>query len=106
MANYLYVDNYAQGGSLGISNFAFSQLAGRAIQRVVNEHKDAKLTLDKPIASHIHNNQLTITLNVKMSKDSDVKQVSEDLHAHSARLITTMADIVPFAVNVKITSLV
>ena len=35
MAQYLYVDNYASGGQLGISVFTFNQLAGQAIHRVI-----------------------------------------------------------------------
>lgn len=105
MAQYLYVDNYASGGQLGISAFTFNQLAGQAIHRVILNHSDAKLTLEKPINARIHNNQLTINLVLNMSKDSDIANITSELQEHVARLVTTMTDIVPYAINIKVASL-
>jgi len=107
MAEYFYIQNYARRGTLAISNVVFDQICSSAIEKI----KGVKLSksndkfpfrLHKPIHCEIKDGGVIADLNVIISKDVNVNDICLSIQEEVVYAITSMTELIPFSVNVKV----
>ncbi len=111
MADYVYIENYSKNGKMGISHIVFDQIASISAQRVkgVTIRKNAKLQrafkLRKPIYCQIQNGIVNVNIDVSIAQGSNVHEVCVKIQEEIASALSSLTELVPFSVNIKVASI-
>lgn len=120
MANYIYIDNYANKGKLGISVSTFNSLVSDALNNVtgvkVAKKKKAKnffedvaqkvFQLNKPVNTTISNGIVHIQVVVDVIKGTNLQEVTRIIQEEVSNAILLATEQVPFDVQVKVASII
>ncbi len=120
MANYIYIDNYANKGKLGISVSTFNSLVSDALNNItgvkVAKKKKAKnifedvaqkvFQLNKPVNTTISNGIVHIQVVVDVIKGTNLQEVTRIIQEEVSGAILLATEQVPFDVQVKVASII
>lgn len=106
MAEFVYIQNYAKRGNLAISTSVFDEIIAIAINKI----KGVKLksadkfvfSLRKPIHCEQKNGRINTDIEVILSQNCNVNEVCLTIQEEVAYALTSMTEIVPFSINVKV----
>ena len=110
MAEYVFIQNYTKRGKLGISRVCFE----RIVQTIVNRMQGVKVLpnsnkyvfmFHKPVHCDIVNDKVQITIQVKISAGQKVNEICEKIQQEIAEELTTMTELVPFSIKVKVANI-
>jgi len=107
--DYYYLNNYTNGGEMGISRHAFESIANVAANEVegasVSKRKTRLFSLEYPVkASFRHDGKVELQLDVTIQKGQAVKDICLQIQEGVASAISMMCETVPFSVEVKVIS--
>ena len=112
MAEYVYIQDYSKRGKLGISRKCFEEIIEITTNRIngvqtVGE-KPSKLpwNLHKPISCEIVNNKVQINVQVNIKQGNDIEKICTNIQEQIADDLTSMAELVPFSIKVKVVSII
>jgi uncharacterized alkaline shock family protein YloU len=110
MAQYVYIDNYSNLGSMGISNHVFYQIAQTATNNVkgatISANKLLMFFLQKPLSIRISKGLVTVKLEVSLSKEANINDVCLKIQEEVATALSSMTELVPFKINVKVAEII
>ena len=105
---YVYIQNYARRGSLGINTVVFDQIVSIAIEKIkgvklIKKNNDKFVfSLHKPIHCVVSNGRINCDLDVIVSSSSNVNEVCLTIQEEVAYALSSMTEFVPFSVNVRV----
>lgn len=108
MADYVYIENYSKNGKMGISHVVFDQIASISAQRIkgVQIRKNSQLQrifkLRKPISCQIQNGIVNVNIEVTIKAGSNVHEVCIKIQEEIANALSSLTELVPFNINVKV----
>lgn len=107
MAEYVKIENYTRNGAMGISHFVFDQIAEIATNKVkgasVKTNSVKRLfKVHKPISCQIRNGQVNVKIDVIIRSGANVNAVCTQIQEEVANAISSMTELVPFNVNIKV----
>lgn len=110
MAEYVKIENYTRNGAMGISHVVFDQIAEIATNKVkgasvksVNAGKLFKL--HKPIACQIRNGKVDVKIDVRVARGVNVNDVCMQIQEEVANALSSMTELVPFNINIKVVAI-
>lgn len=109
MADYIYINNLANKGKIGMSSLVFERIVSDAIKSApdVEESskrlkRDQRFSLNRPVRTSIKDGVVHIWVAVDIRKDIDVKQtialLEKDIHA----AMNTATEQVPYDIEIKV----
>lgn len=109
MAEYVYIQNYTKKGTLGISRVVFDQIVSIVTNKVqgvrIQPNSDKFIfTFHKPVRCEIRNGKVLVSIQVRVAKEAKVSMVCSTIQEEVANALTSMTELVPFSVNIKVTS--
>ena len=107
--DYYYLNNYTNGGEMGISRHAFESIATMAANEVegatVSKRKTRLFDLEHPVkASFRKGGKVELQLDVTIQKGESVKDICLQIQEGVASAITMMCETVPFSIEIKVIS--
>jgi uncharacterized alkaline shock family protein YloU len=107
--DYYYLNNYTNGGEMGISHHAFESIATAAANAVVgakvSKRKTRLFALEHPVTARFrHDGKVELQMDVTIQKGESVKDVCLQIQEGVASAIAMMCETVPFAIEVKVVS--
>ena len=113
MADYIYIDNYAKKGKIGISLSAFDSLASAALNNVpgislssAHMKKDQKIRLNRPVQTTIIRGIVHVWVAVDVVKGTNLQVVTKNIEEEIANSFLMATEQVPFDVQVKVISII
>ena len=111
MAEYIYIDDFAKKGKIGIFSRVFDRIVTNTIEKIPGislssemKKRNQKFRLNRPVRTYIHRGIAHIHITIDIKKSDDIhtltKLIQEEVS--SALLLTT--DQVPFDLQVKVNS--
>ncbi len=109
MAEYFYIQNYANRGKLALSHAVFDDIVEMVISQIdgvcVNKKKKGIFSSHKPVHCEIKNGKVTSFIEIKVAPNLDeekkaalIKKIQDEVSAQ----ISIMTELVPFVPVVKI----
>lgn len=112
MANYLFIENYASKGKIGISVNVFDTLVLSSLQRIkgidlsLNETKKRKkIKLHKPVSTTVSRGILHVALAIDVAKEENIQTVTKAINEEITNTLLETTEQIPFDVQVKVMSL-
>ena len=114
MADYVFIQNYSKNGKMGISHIVFDEIATIASDKVEgvavstgkkNSKKQRAFFLHHPVTCDIKNGIVDVNVAVVINSMANVNQVCLKIQEEVANAITSMTELVPFNINVKVTGI-
>jgi uncharacterized alkaline shock family protein YloU len=107
--DYYYLNNYTNGGEMGISRHAFESIATVAANEVegasVSKRKTRLFDLEHPVkASFRKDGKVELQLDVTLQKNAAIKDICLQIQEGVASAITMMCETVPFSIEIKVVS--
>lgn len=104
MAEYVYIQNYNKQGTMGISHHVFDQIAEIATNEVAGAtvSKKKRYSLFKPVKCTIKNGEVTVQISVKVSPQTNVKDVAREVQENVATSLNQMTELIPFSISVEV----
>ena len=90
MAEYVYIQDYSKKGKLGISKTCFEQIIS--------------LSTNKIQGVQTADNQINVQ--VKIKQGNNIEKICTNIQEQIAEDITTMVELVPFSIKVKVVSII
>lgn len=112
MAEYIYIQDYSKRGKLGISKKCFEEIINIAtnkipgVQTAENQNSKFVFSFHKPISCEIVNGKVQINVQVKIKQGNNIEKICTDIQEKIAEDITTMSELVPFSIKVKVVSII
>lgn len=112
MATYVFIQNYSRLGLVGISNYAFKQIAEyatRDIEGVLLEKGDntgGSWELSQPIAVRIKDNhQVDINVSINLIGKLNVAKTCLKIQESVANYLMLMSELIPVRINIRVVSI-
>ncbi|MDY0177971.1 MAG: hypothetical protein RBR85_01870 [Bacilli bacterium] len=109
MADYIYIDNLAKKGKIGISRLVFEEIVSEAIRDLPNVEesskrlfKGLKFSLNRPVRATIRNGVAHIWVALEIKKGIDEKQLLDQLDKNIHAALNEVTEQVPYDVEFKI----
>lgn len=109
MADYIYIDNLAKKGTIGISHLVFEKIVSEAIKDLpdVEEsskrlNKSRKFLLNRPVQVTIKNEVAHIWVALEIKKDVDEKKLLAQLEKNIRTALDEATEQVPYDIEFKI----
>lgn len=112
MAEYVYIQDYSKRGKLGISKKCFEEIIKittnkiNGVQTVDSQNNILPFYFNKPISCEIVNGKVQINVQVKVKQGSNIEEVCTKIQEQIADEITTMVELVPFSIKVKVVTII
>ena len=113
MADYIYIDNYAKKGKIGISLNLFDALVTNALSNVKgialsNAHmkKNQKIRLNRPVQTTIRRGIVHVWVAVDVVKGTNLQVVTKNIQDEITNAFLIATEQVPFDVQVKVISII
>ena len=112
MAEYVYIQDYSKKGKLGISKTCFEQIISlstnkiQGVQTADNQNIKFVFSFHKPISCEIVNGKVQINVQVKIKQGNNIEKICTNIQEQIAEDITTMVELVPFSIKVKVVSII
>lgn len=109
MAEYVYIDNLAKKGTIGISNLVFESIVCDAINKIpgITESskrlkRNQKIRLNRPVRTYIRSGVVHIWLAVDVKNGIDEKETVSLLEKEIHAALDTATEQVPYDIEIKI----
>ena len=109
MAEYIYIDDMSNRGTLAINYRVFDSLVNEAISRVKGIAKSSKLLkknqkfrLNRPVRTSIHRGIVHVLVTVDVNKGTDIQKVISEIQEEVNNTLLLTAETVPFDVQVRV----
>ena len=112
MAEYVYIQDYSKKGKLGISKTCFEQIISlstnkiQGVQTADNQNNKFVFSFHKPISCEIVNGKVQINVQVKIKQGNNIEKICTNIQEQIAEDITTMVELVPLSIKVKVVSII
>ena len=113
MADYIYIDNYAKKGKIGISLNIFDSLVTNALSNVQgialsNAHmkKNQNVRLNRPVQTTIRHGIVHVWVAVDVAKGTNVQEVTSNIQEEITNAFLIATEQIPFDVQVKVISII
>lgn len=112
MAEYVYIQDYSKRGKLGISRKCFEDIIAittnkiNGVETAKSQNNKLNFYFKKPISCEIVNNKVQINVQVKVKQGSNIEKICTDIQEKIAEEITTIVELVPFSIKVKVVSII
>ena len=113
MADYIYIDNYAKKGKIGISLNVFDALVASALTNVKgislsNAHmkKNQNIRLNRPVQTTIRRGIVHAWVAIDVIKGTNIQDVTRAIQDEIANAFLIATEQVPFDVQVKVISII
>ncbi len=113
MAEYIYIQNYTKRGKLGISKKCFEQIIAistnkiQGVETAENQRNNKNLfSFHRPISCEIENGKLQINVQVKIKQGNNIDKICTNIQEQIAEDLTTMSELVPFSIKVKVVAII
>ena len=109
MAEYIYIDDMSNRGTLAINYRVFDSLVNEALSRVKGIAKSSKLLkknqrfrLNRPVRTSIHRGIVHVLVTVDVNKGTDIQKVISEIQEEVNNTLLLTAETVPFDVQVRV----
>lgn len=113
MAEYLYIQDYSKKGKLGISRQCFEEIIALSTKKIhgvetAENKRNNKFifSFHKPVSCEIVNGKVQINVQVKVKQGNNIDKICNDIQEQIADDITSMCELVPFSIKVKVVSII
>ena len=113
MADYIYIDNYAKKGKIGISLNVFDSIVTNALSNVSgislsNAHmkKNQKIRLNRPVQTTIKHDIVHVWVAIDVIKGTNIQDVTREIQDEIANAFLIATEQIPFDVQVKVISII
>ncbi len=112
MSNFVYIDNLSKRGKTAISYHIFDQLVTKALESLPNVsvskkmNKAQKILLQRPVKTTIRQGIAHVWVSVDVKEGTDVLEASTMIQQEVVNTFLTIAEHVPFDVQVKVESII
>ena len=113
MAEYVYIDNYAKKGKIGISLNVFDELVTNALSNVAgismssaHMKRNQNVRLNRPVQTTIRRGIVHVWVAVDVTKGTDLQVVTRNIQDEIASALLMATEQVPFDVQVKVVSII
>lgn len=113
MADYIYIDNLAKKGKIGISLNVFDALVTNALTNVngialSNAHmkKNQKIRLNRPVQTTIRHGIVHVWVAVDVIKGTNLQDVTHNIQDEITNAFLISTEQIPFDVQVKVISII
>ena len=113
MADYIYIDNYAKKGKIGISLNLFDALVTNALSNVKgialsNAHmkKNQKIRLNRPVQTTIKHDIVHVWVAIDVIKGTNIQDVTREIQDEITNAFLIATEQIPFDVQVKVISII
>lgn len=113
MAEYIYINNLAKDGDLGISAKVFEQLVNDVITSIPSISQSQKMMkknqmirLNRPVRTVIKKGIVHISVFVDIKKELSPQEVSLSLQKEISESLMTITEQVPFNIHVAVESII
>ncbi len=107
MAEYFYINNYANRGKLAISHDVFDEIITIVTNKIqgvslTKATKKSLFSFHKPVHCEIKNGKVTSYIEIKVKKGIDVDKIIKTIQEEVVTAISDMTELVPFTPVIKI----
>ena len=113
MADYIYIDNYAKKGKIGISLNVFDALVTNALNNVKgialsNAHmkKNQNIRLNRPVQTTIKHGIVHAWVAIDVVKGTNLQDVTHSIQDEITNVFLIATEQIPFDVQVKVISII
>lgn len=113
MANYIYIDNYAKKGKIGISLGVFDTLVASALAVVpgismssAHMKRNQKIRLNRPVQTTIRHGIVHVWVAIDVVKGTNLQEVTAAIQNEITNAFLIATEQVPFDVQVKAISMI
>ena len=113
MADYVYIENFANKGKIGISLNVFDALVTNALSNVsgismssAHMKKNQKIRLNRPIQTTIRHGIVHVWVAVDVTKGTNLQEVTHNIQDEITNAFLMATEQVPFDVQVKVISII
>ena len=113
MADYVYIDNYAKKGKIGISLSVFDALVTDALSRVPNVSmssahmkRNQNVRLNRPVQTKIARDIVHVWVAIDVVKGTNLQDVTRTIQEEITNSFLVATEQVPFDVQVKVVSII
>lgn len=113
MAEYVYLDNYAKNGKLGISYHVFDQLVTSSLLKVKGITKSQKqikksqfIRLNRPVQTYIRKDIVHVWIYIDVMKGKDIQEVVEAIQREVYNSLLIATEQIPINIQVKVESII
>ena len=113
MADYIYIDNYAKKGKIGISLSLFDTLVSNALANVpdislssAHMKKNQKFRLNRPVQTTIKHGIVHVWVAVDVIKGTNLQTVTQNIQNEITNSFLIATEQIPFDVQVKVISII
>ena len=113
MADYIYIDNLAKKGKIGISLGVFDALVTSALSNVkgismssAHMKKNQKIRLNRPVQTTIRRGIVHVWVAVDVAKGTNLQDVTLNIQNEITNAFLIATEQIPFDVQVKVISIV
>jgi len=113
MADYIYIDNLAKKGKIGISLGVFDALVTSALANVkgismssAHMKKNQKIRLNRPVQTTIRRGIVHVWVAVDVAKGTNLQDVTLNIQNEITNAFLIATEQIPFDVQVKVISII
>jgi uncharacterized alkaline shock family protein YloU len=112
MAEYWYIQNLNNSGKLAINKHVFDEIVTIATNNIngvsVKDKKANKglFSFHRPVQCDIVNGKVLIELDVNIKQGQNVERLCSSIQKEIADSLTTMVELVPFSIKVKVAAII
>ena len=112
MAEYVYIQDYTKVGKLGISKKCFEEIIQivtnkiNGVKTIEKPKNDFVFSFYKPVSCEIVNGKVQINIQVEVKQGNNIEKICTDIQNDIAEALTSMAELVPFSIKVKVVSII
>ena len=112
MAEYIYIDDMSNRGTLAINYRVFDNLVNEALTRIKGISRSSKMLkknqkfrLNRPVRTSIHRGIVHVLVSVDVAKGTDIQKVIAEIQEEVNNTLLFTAETVPFDVQVRVESI-
>ena len=113
MADYVYIDNFANKGKIGISLNVFDALVTNALNNVsgismssAHMKRNQKIRLNRPVQTTIKHGIVHVWVAVDVVKGTNLQEVTHRIQDEIDNAFLMATEQIPFDVQVKVISII
>ena len=113
MADYVYIDNFANKGKIAISLNVFDALVTNALSNVsgismssAHMKRNQNIRLNRPVQTTIRHGIVHVWVAVDVAKGTNLQEVTHNIQEEITNAFLMATEQVPFDVQVKVISII
>ena len=112
MAEYIYIDDFAKKGKIGIFSRVFDRIVTNTIENLPGvslsselKKRNQKFRLNRPVRTYILRGNAHIYITIDIKKPSDIHTLTRFIQDEVSSNLLEVTDQVPFDIQVKVQSI-